>query len=350
MSETPAGRLVREVLDEYGAMTRKRLRELLGDATGPRAAGVRALHQLMSDYPERGGRAMRAGLCVATARAFGGDPRDAIDSAAALELLHNAFLVHDDIEDDSEHRRGRPTLHRMHGIPMAIHVGDALAVLAFVPLIANLRTLGHTLGLRILDETQRMARETVEGQAMELWWRESNETHVTEDDYLELILKKTCWYSTLYPIRVGALIGSRDRVEPERFTRFGFFVGAAFQIQDDLLNLVGDPERYGKELNGDILEGKRTLMLIHLLTHASLSDRDRLCALLGRSRAERTEADVLWVREKMDEHGSIEHAREVAHGLAGAAQHEFEGLFGELPPSRDRDFLAAMTTWALERA
>jgi geranylgeranyl diphosphate synthase type II len=233
---------------------------------------------------------------------------------------------------------------------MAIHVGDALAVLAFVPLIANLRTLGHTLGLRILDETQRMARETVEGQAMELWWRESNETHVTEDDYLELILKKTCWYSTLYPIRVGALIGSRDRVEPERFTRFGFFVGAAFQIQDDLLNLVGDPERYGKELNGDILEGKRTLMLIHLLTHASLSDRDRLCALLGRSRAERTEADVLWVREKMDEHGSIEHAREVAHGLAGAAQHEFEGLFGELPPSRDRDFLAAMTTWALERA
>jgi geranylgeranyl diphosphate synthase type II len=127
-------------------------------------------------------------------------------------------------------------------------------------------------------------------------------------------------------------------------------LGAAFQIQDDLLNLVGDPARYGKELQGDLFEGKRTLMLIHLLERASRTERERLHRVLAPDRADRTATDVSWVRSLMEAHGCIEYARQVAHGLAGAAKHEFRSAFGDLPDSRDRRFLEALPTWVIERA
>ena len=95
-----------------------------------------------------------------------------------------------------------------------------------------------------------MAWESAEGQAMELGWRRDNASDLTDADYLVMVLKKTCWLATIHPCRVGALIGSRGRADLEPFIRFGFFLGAAFQIQDDLLNLVAD-DRYGKEINGD---------------------------------------------------------------------------------------------------
>jgi len=336
---------VRERLDDYGAAARARMREYLRDGQTRHA-----FYELVSDYPERGGRSLRASLCLATARAFGAHPTDALNSAVALELLHNAFLVHDDLEDESQERRGSPTLHLRHGAPLAINAGDALAVMSLRPLIDNVSTLGSRLAFRILEEAERMARESVEGQALELWWRQHHVVELSEADYLRMVLKKTCWYTSIYPMRVGALIGTRDGVELDRYLHFGFFVGAAFQIQDDLLNLVGDEARYGKELDGDIWEGKRTLMLIHLLNVMKSSERDRLCQVLGMSRAERTREQVRWIRECMDRYGSIEYARQVAHGLAGAALHEFLLAFADLPDSLDKDFLAALPTWVIERA
>jgi geranylgeranyl diphosphate synthase type II len=165
-----------------------------------------------------------------------------------------------------------------------------------------------------------------------------------------MILKKTCWYTTIYPCRVGALIGTRDGVDLDRFLRFGFFLGAAFQIQDDLLNLTGDPERYGKERDGDLYEGKRTLMLIRLLEVSSPSEREQWSEILARSRSERTEDDVRMLRAAIDRHGCIEHARKVAHGLAGAAMHELQAAYGALPDSRHKDFIRALPVWMLERA
>ena len=345
MSTTAASARVRETLEEYGAAARSRMREYLRDRQSHHA-----FYELVSDYPERGGRSLRASLCLATARAFGAPPTDALNSAVALELLHNAFLVHDDLEDESEERRGRPTLHLRHGAPLAINAGDALAVLSLRPLIDNVGALGSRLALRILEEAERMARESVEGQALELWWRQHHVIDLGEADYLRMVLKKTCWYTTIYPMRVGALIGTRDGVELDGYLHFGFFVGAAFQIQDDLLNLVGDEASYGKERDGDIWEGKRTLMLIHLLNAMEPEARDRLSRVLGRSRVERTREEVQWVREQMDQYGSIDYARQVAHGLAGAAMHEFALAFTDVPDSPDKDFLAALPTRVIERA
>src|SRR5262249_15248937 len=154
-----------------------------------------------------------------------------------------------------------------------------------------------------------------------------------------------CWLATIHPARVGALIATDDGVDLDPFIRFGFFLGAAFQIQDDLLNLLGDPAAYGKELCGDIREGKRTLMLIHLLSASSADERDRVLRLYGAPRAARAEAEVVWVRDQMDQKGSIDYAREVANTLAGAALHEQASIFDGVRPSRDRDFIRELPRW-----
>jgi geranylgeranyl diphosphate synthase, type II len=185
---------------------------------------------------------------------------------------------------------------------------------------------------------------------MELGWRHENSTSVREADYLEMVLKKTCWLGMIHPIRVGAMIATFDSVDPDSFIRFGFFLGAAFQIQDDLLNLTGDENDYGKEIGGDIHEGKRTMMLIRLFESSTPEERERLGRLLSLPRQERTREEIIWVRERMDHYGCIEYARQVAQGLAGAASHEFSLLFGALPDSKDKRFIEALPRWVIERA
>ena len=241
----------------------------------------------MSDYPSRRGKALRPSMCLATCEAFGGPLGDALPSAVAIELLHNAFLVHDDIEDASLLRRGEPTLHRRYGTPLALNAGDGLALQALATLRENIDLLGPRLADRIMMEFDFMSQQTVAGQALELGWCRDNRIDLEPDDYLELIMKKTCWYTTVLPLRVGALVGSRGTAELDPMIEFGFHLGAAFQIRDDILNLVGDPGVYGKEALGDLLEGKRTLMLIHLLASADPADRRWLVAYLARVPAER---------------------------------------------------------------
>ena len=335
--------LVPAILREYGDLTRATLATYL-----PSREPRRYLYDLLSDYPQRGGKMMRPSMCIAAARLFGAQLEDAINTAVAIELLHNALLIHDDIEDGSEKRRGRPTLHLLHGIPLALNAGDTLTLMSFRPLLDNRVRIGERLTLRIIEETERMARECAEGQAMELGWRRYNTTEIGDADYLEMVLKKTCWLSTIYPIRVGALIGSRDSIDLSPLLRYGFFLGAAFQIQDDLLNLVGD-DGYGKEVNGDIWEGKRTLMLIHANRRSTAKERARLSEILCRPREGRTLPEVRWIRKLMDKYGCIEYGRKIAHGLAGAALHEYSLISAGLPDSRDKTFLEQMVTWVIKR-
>ena len=331
------------MLREYGDLTRSALAKYL-----PSREPRRYLYDLLSDYPQRGGKMMRPSMCIAAARLFGAPLENAMHTAVAIEMLHNALLIHDDIEDGSEKRRGRPTLHLLHGVPLALNAGDTLTLMSFRPLLDNRLRIGERLTLRIIEETERMARECAEGQAMELGWRRYNTTQIGDADYLEMVLKKTCWLSTIYPIRVGALIGSRDSIDLNPFLRYGFFLGAAFQIQDDLLNLVGDAG-YGKEVNGDIWEGKRTLMLIHAFRKSTPRERARLSDILCRPREGRTLPEVRWIRKLMDKYDCAEYGRKIAHGLAGAALHEYSLISAGLPDSRDKTFLEQMVTWVIER-
>jgi geranylgeranyl diphosphate synthase type II len=336
--------LIQSVLQEYGALTRQALRRYL-PALEPR----RYLYDLVADYPRRGGKMLRPSLCIATARAFGARAEEALRAAVSIELFHNSLLVHDDVHDESELRRGAPTLHVLHGVPLALNAGATLGMLSLRPLTDYQMGFGFKVPVLLVEELGRMGRESAEGQALELGWRRDNVVDLCDADYFEMVLKKTCWYTTISPMRLGALIGCRDMLpEFETLIRFGFFFGTAFQIRDDVLNLIGD-ERYGKEIYDDLLEGKRTLMLIHLLAHATTDERDRVAAFLALPRSQRAGEPVRWVVERMRHYGSIDYAQEVAHGLAGAALHEFSTLFDALPDSRDKRFLAELVTWVLER-
>lgn len=336
--------LVEKYLEQCRELALAGIMSLL-PAGGPR----RHLYDLVSSYPKRGGKGLRPGLCIGTCRAFGGSTVLALNSAIAIELFHNAFLVHDDVEDGSEYRRGLPTLHAEHGLAIAVNVGDAMNVLSIRPLMHNLSLLGPELTWRVFSEVEHMVRQSVEGQAMELGWVRDNQCDLSEEDYLRMTLKKTCWYTAIHPCRIGALIATSGACDLDAFNRFGFYMGAAFQIQDDLLNLTGDRAKYGKEIGGDIWEGKRTLMLIHLLNQANPEEKKRLVSFLGTPRNHRSARDVRWVYSLMENYGCFEHARSAARQLAEAALGEFQLAYKDAIAGPDKEFLQSVVLYMIER-
>jgi geranylgeranyl diphosphate synthase, type II len=344
VSAPPPPDLVERRLAYYRELTRAAILDAVPDRE-PR----RHLYDVIRAQLARAGKGLRPALCLATCAAFGGDVARAVQSAAALELLHNAFLVHDDVEDESERRRDQPTVHVAHGVPIAVNVGDAFNALSLRPLLKNVALLGPALAARVHQEVEHLLLQSLEGQAVELGWIRDNRCDVTAEDYLRMSLKKTSWYSFIHPCRIGALVATDGRIDADRFDLFGYYLGTAFQIQDDVLNLVGEAARYGKEIGGDLWEGKRTLMLVHLFEHATESERDRLRLFLGTPRARRLARDVDWVARLMARYGSIEHARGVARRMVEACERCFDEAYAGAREGEDTGFLRALVGYMTRR-
>ena len=162
-------------------------------------------------------------------------------------------------------------------------------------------------------------------------------------------MKKTCWYTTVLPLRAGALIGSKRAVELREMLRFGFFLGAAFQIRDDVLNLTGSPELYGKEPLGDIREGKRTLILLHLLAATTPSDQEQVERYLAIDRGDRSDAVIAEIFTMMQDYGSVAFAEEFARGIARSAAIAFDEAFADVPDSPARRFVGDLVPYMVER-
>ncbi len=333
-----------EMLAHYREQVLVRIRELV-----PNNRFRHTLYGPMLEYPLREGKGFRPALCLAMCQACGGRVEEAMDTAAALEMFHNAFLIKDDIQDASEYRRGDPTLHTKYGIAIASNVGDGLNMLAMRTLLRNTRTLGLERALTLIFEIERMARESTEGQSMELDWVRFNRADVAVSDYLRMSRKKTCWYTCVAPMRAGALIANVRPAELGAFTSLGFKIGAAFQIQDDNLNLTAEESLYGKEIGGDIAEGKRTLAMIHLMEHASAADRRRILDIYARPRVDKSQGDIEFVLESMHRYGSIAFASDLARRLAESAARTFERRFAWIAPSPYRRFLEEMIYYMIER-
>lgn len=267
-------------LSECRHLTLQEIRAIV-PATG-RCAPV--LYELMLDYPLRHAKALRPALCIATCRALGGRLESVLRSAAVLELYHNAFLIHDDVEDGSEKRRDAETLHRKYGVPIAVNVGDGMLALTLEPLLDNMRTLGIGKALRILQIIARMARESAEGQAIELGWIRAGRWDLSEADYVRMVYKKTSWYTFITPMIVGGMVANVDGARLAALRKFASLLGIAFQMQDDILNLTARRGRYGKEIDGDLWEGKHTLLLLHMMRSAKPSERARARKILLKRR------------------------------------------------------------------
>lgn len=329
------------VQDYLGDCRRRVLTELNEIVPRNRYAGV--LYDLLLDYPLRGGKCFRPALCIATCRALGGRLQDVLATAATLELFHNAFLGIDDIQDRSSLRRGLPTLYASYGMPIAVNVGVASLALCLAPLLENTRRLGLAKALKILDLVSAMVRNSVEGQAVELSWVRAGCAHrLTDRHYCWMCYKKTCCYSFIAPMQIGAVVAGARRELLRSIRRYGTYLGLAFQIQDDILNLQAD-ERYGKEIGGDLWEGKHTLILIHMMRTVSRRRRQRAQEILQKPREDKTEGEVRLLRDLIQSSSSLEYAGRAARLFAGKAGDLLGRDLSALKPSVHREFLLAMT-------
>jgi len=298
---------------------------------------IRVLYDMMRDYPSRGGKGVRGSMCVLWCELFSGKKKKAMITASALELFQNWILIHDDIEDGSEMRRGLPALHKKYGIELAINAGDALHGKMWELLLENRALVGSEITLEIFLEFARMLNQTTEGQQMDLAWNFGNNWNVDESDYLLMVTKKSAWYTCITPCRLGLLLSSykhdnkiSDFTDKKRIMNkiidFGTHLGIAFQIVDDILNLTADESKYGKEILGDLYEGKRTVMMIHLLRTLSARQRNYVIDLLSKSRETKKLDEMKFIFALMKENGSIDYAREIASKNSALAMKMFDEI------------------------
>ena len=305
------------------------------------------LYNMMRDYPLRPAKGIRSSICLFTCQAFGGQVNDALLTASSLELFQNWILIHDDIEDESELRRGQPVLHRKHTIPLAINAGDSLHGRMWSLLQNNHSLLGADLTLNIIDEFINMLNETTEGQHMELSWSNTNDWDISQDDYFIMCTKKTSWYTCITPFRLGNMIANKHTIDENKFVEFGTNLGIAFQIRDDILNLTADG-KYGKEYAGDLIEGKRTLILIHLLKSCNNSDREFIESFFNNNREFR-EGNCQQLLDLISKYKSLDYATNICNELSEKALNEFNNIFSDLPNTRARLLLNNITKYMVSR-
>jgi geranylgeranyl diphosphate synthase type I len=235
-----------------------------------------------------GGKRVRPFLAVMATETVGGDRVQALPVAASMELLHCFTLVHDDIMDRDDKRRGVSTVHTLWGIPLAILVGDILYAKAYAAALKSQHTqsIAPKRILQILNILTNATIAICEGQAQDMQFEERQV--ISENDYFEMIGKKT---ATLLKAsaKAGALIGGGTPDEVHRLGQFAFLAGLAFQIIDDILGLTASEKTLGKPIGSDIREGKKTIIMIHAKEHASTTQRHQLANILGNKQASELE-------------------------------------------------------------
>ena len=220
-----------------------------------------------------GGKRIRPVLCLLGNELFGEIHKDAWHVANAIELFHNFTLIHDDIMDAAPLRRGMPTMHEKFGQSTALLAGDVMFVIAYDYI--NKISLNYLSN--IISIANKMAKEVCEGQQLDMDF-EKKET-VSFDEYIQMINLKT---SVLLgaSLKMGAVINGAGNEDQHRVYEFGRKLGLAFQVQDDYLDAFGSPEKFGKQVGGDIKSNKKTFLLIHALETASSTQKVKLNILM----------------------------------------------------------------------
>ena len=209
-----------------------------------------------------GGKRIRPVLTLMAADAFGNDTKSAVKPALGLETFHNFTLLHDDVMDKSDLRRGRPTVHKKFNENAAILSGDTMLTLA-TQLIAEVE---DSILRPVLDTFNTMAIRVYEGQHLDMDFE--SQSHILLDDYLEMIKCKTGALLGACA-KIGALIGKASEKDADKMYEFGMMTGVAFQIQDDYLDTFGDAATFGKNIGGDINNAKKTYLYVSALQHDS---------------------------------------------------------------------------------
>lgn len=301
----------------------------------------RYLYAPLSAFTANAGKRHRPLICMLAATAVGGSFESARSAAAAIEHFQSGALIHDDIADNGQLRRGKPCMHLTEGTGLAINCGD-LALTMVTKTVLDDPTLESDVKLRVLHELTEMIVRTIEGQALDLGWVRDERFDISVDDYLDMATHKTAYYSGATPLAAGAIIGGGSEEQVEALRAFGLHTGLAFQIQDDLLNLVGTKEAANKDFRTDITEGKRTLVAVHALSDER--HHDEVEAIL--SSGTEDPAQLARAVEIFQQTGSIEYAHAYALDLTAKAKAAIENV--ELDPHA-RELFLSMADFFVER-
>jgi len=325
-------------LKETSAKVNALIAEIIGEGQGPER-----LYDASKHLIQAGGKRLRPFLVIKSCEVVGGGEDVALPVAAAVELLHNFTLIHDDIMDGDVKRRGAPTTHVVWGVPIAIIAGDLLFAKVSEAVIRRLDRdkVSADRALKILDLLTEAAIKICEGQTRDMLFEE-RET-VSEEAYFEMIEGKTAALLKA-SAEVGAVVGGGDEDQVARLGRFAYYSGLAFQLVDDVLGLTADEEVLGKPVGSDIREGKRTLIIAHFLSHASGDEKAEVLSVLGDRTA--SAESIARATGLLVSKGSVEYAKSHAEKLAEKAKEQLDAL----PDSRPKRLLLELSDYIVSRS
>jgi len=286
-----------------------------------------------------GGKHIRPAICLLTCGQFGGEVGSALNFAAAVEILHNVLLIHDDLEDGDTMRRDQQTVWARFGAGNAINVGDYMLAVALKTIMDS--PVSDAKRVRLARVFSDAFQDTCRGQALDINWR--GIASIVVDDYLKLVTLKTGRYMALGMVG-GGIIADADEGVIELLGELGQRMGAAFQIRDDTIDLTFGKGRGGVTGN-DIREGKSSILYAHAICAADAAQKRELIRIMVKPRAETDDADVEKVRSLYRELGSMEFAERKARALVEDAFQIIE----RLPPS-NREFFREITDYMVSRS
>ncbi len=304
------------------------------------AADHSRLSNAMMHLIEGGGKRLRATIPWLVGKAVGDSHSGLLDVGAAIEIVHNFTLVHDDIMDDDDTRRGLNAVHIEYGLPTAINAGDAMLAIAFERLVSA-KGLDHKDVGPMVNRLAWMVRRVSEGQQLDIEFEDR--IAVSEDDYFEMIEGKTA-VMFLTCAEVGARMSGADDETIQCMADWGLAVGLCFQLMDDLIDVLSDSETLGKPAGSDLAQGKRTLMVIHALSQPSSPDQKDLLAVLGKGETA-TQIEIDRGLAALKNIGSVEYAKNKAEMYHQAAH----ACLNRLPYSPALKALRELTDYQLKR-
>ena len=297
------------------------------------------LYQASSHYIRTGGKRLRPFMVIKSCEMLGGTVKRALPASAAVELVHNFTLVHDDIMDNDEMRHGAATVHRHYGIPLAILSGDILFSKAFELLTVDCKKVGISEGA-IVDMVGRLSiacTEICEGQAIDVGVA-SSAKFPKEQDYINMVGKKT---AALFEVScaLGALSApGSSKKDVDNLSSFGRNIGVAFQLVDDLIGVVGDPKLTGKAAGNDIREGKKTYPILLAINGAKGKEKDKILQVFG-AKEKASNADIKEAVKIISDIGIEQNVRDAARKYMNDALKSIES-YGESDARRSLEFSA----------
>ncbi|MCP8317169.1 MAG: polyprenyl synthetase family protein [archaeon] len=303
----------------------------------------KVLYDASSHLIRTGGKRLRPFLVMKSCGIFDKDIKKAISAAAALELIHNFTLVHDDIMDHDLMRHNAPTVHAKYGVPLAIVAGDVLFAKAFESIVLGMleTNIGESIIVRVLELAAKSSIKVCEGQVKDLRMTSSKRFY-SKETYFDMIQSKT---AALFEVacRIGSIIGGAGKEDEKSMANFGKYLGIAFQLVDDVLGIAGDPKLTGKPVGSDLREGKKTHVLSLALRLANDGERTKIQKVFGKRNV---------IQEEMDEALAIISKTKVADKVRDEAKFYADkalSILKRFPDSPAKKSLSELTDFIVSR-